>query len=286
MIFKIRNLILILASILAFTSCNKEKEENVIPEEPDANDALDSISKTAQNIIKTEEWSEFKSFWLELNIIDSSDQDDYNFEFDFDKSEILSEKSEKIISELRNISIEEPNQEIFNLIYLLCNDRINNIIFGGAMFETRMMPPLSSTEMEMAIDNLEKQIDILISLKNNKVLDELKFNTALNNVNLNIQNFSIINVIANKYSDSVVLTLNQFEAMNKEEKARGLIDLQISNFENHYANFEKRMSDDLNEKDKAYYAELEQKYITTKEEIDKLKSIFPIMTELLIDLER
>lgn len=288
MLLKMRNVILFLISLLTLSSCSKKNNEVKKPEEPETKDYPVPTSKTTLKIIKTDEWSEFKTFWLELSSIDTSGYDNLDFDIDYDLNEVedFSNKLKNIIVKLKSISDESNYIRVIDFIYSICTERIDYICFGKRSMLTRMIPLATTTEKEIVIDSLEKQIDILLSLKDKKVLDEPKFNMALKNVNLNIQNYSIINAIAQNYDGRVVFTLNQFEALDKVDKAKGLIDLQISNFENHYTDFQKKLSNELNEEEKIYYAELEKKYVETKEEIEKLKSIFPIMTELLIDLEK
>lgn len=236
------------------------------------------------------EWKDFKTFWQKLDNINPPErtEDDSNIYFGEYYNAITSEQAQFFMDELKilisglgNINKSEVilgNMEI-DLLEKICLVRINYMSNGFSSMMMRMIPPITMTDKENSIKDMELKIDILIELQKKGTVSSDEFTQALRIIREDIELFSILDVIATHYT---IYYSNNF-GVNETGLLR-TAQYHINAFEENYQTYlldKKLGSENVN----TYYPEdIESKYKETKEEIRKVTAVLPQFNELIESL--
>ncbi|MDD5341799.1 MAG: hypothetical protein PHI73_00460 [Patescibacteria group bacterium] len=242
----------------------------------------------------TSEWKNFKTFWQKLDdIVPKNKTDDtalttyygeYADAITQEQAEIFKGELTTLINSLEGMTQEElvlSDTEI-DLIEKICQERISYMSTGFSSMIMRMIPPITLTDKENSIKDLEFKIDTLIELRNKGIVSSDDFTQAQRLIWQDIELFSILDTISSHYT--VYYANNYYDnGVNKTSLLR-TAQYYINAFEENYQSYlidKKSGTKNIN----IYYPEdIESKYKETKEEIEKVKIALPQLNELIQDL--
>lgn len=255
--------------------------------------AAEYKSERIKLLNKNQEWNNFQIFWQKLDFIDppvrtGSEADSYFGEYagaiTQEQAELYKGELTTLISGLQGMMQEElilSDTEI-DLIEKICQERINNMSYGFSSMMMRMIPPITMTDKENSIKDLELKIDTLIELQNKGIVSNDEFTQALRIIWEDIELFSILDTIATNYT--LYYSRNYYDYGVNETGLLRTAQYHINTFEEHYQTYlldKKLGTENIN----TYYPEdIENKYKKTKEEIEKVTAILPQLNELIKSL--
>lgn len=160
----------------------------------------------------------------------------------------------------------------------ICSERLDYLTMGPSSMVTRMMISETVIEKENSIAGLEHKIDILIELRNNSKVSKDEFEMALDNIQNEIETFLILDAIKSNYLSIYEYSYGNIENFN-EDRA---IEEYIAVFEQHYLDYK-------NDEDESFYSrysddEVDKMYLKTKNKIEEIKKVLPELRELIADL--
>ena len=242
---------------------------------------------------KNQEWRRFNSFWQKLDNINPPERTEdetgayfgeYYNALTFEQAEVLQNELTTLINRLRNMKQEElilSDTEI-DLLEKICLERINYMSYGFSSMMMRMIPPITMTDKENSIKDLELKIDTLIELQKKGIVSSDEFTQALRIIWEDIELFSILDTIASHYT--LYYSGNYYDYGVNETGLLRTAQYHINAFEEHYQTYlldKKLGTENIN----TYYPEdIENKYKKTKEEIEKVTTILPQLNELIESL--
>jgi hypothetical protein len=243
----------------------------------------------------TTEWKNFKIFWQRLDNIaptansnNNSGSANYYGEYYNALSQAdgyaLRQELKTPIANLQTLSAQNLITPLeIEVLNNICSSRIDYMTNYLASMVTRMMPPPIATDRDYAIKDLEKKIDVLLELRDNKIISTSELQLALANIQEDVWAYSILNTITSHY---VWYYYTQDLA---GDRALGtdvaILDGYIQGFEEHYANYQKQKANGtINTSDASIYKDIDTKYQETKQAISDLKAALPSLNELIADL--
>lgn len=239
------------------------------------------------------EWKNFKAFWQKLDYINPPEKigdsaNDYLGEYSNaitqEQAELFKSELTELINKLRGMKQEEfilSNTEI-DLLEKICAERINYMSYGFSSMMMRMIPPITMTDKENSIKDLERKIDILVELQDKGIVSSDEFTQALRLIWQDIELFSILDTIISHYTIYYPGSYYDY-GVNETGLQRTALN-HINAFEKHYQDYlldKKSGAENVN----TYYPEdIESKYKETKEEIEKVTAVLPQLNELIKSL--
>ncbi|MBU0597424.1 hypothetical protein KKF61_00320 [Patescibacteria group bacterium] len=276
-------------SLLEKTDKTNINDNQQIPTSPVAEYKSDRIKLLNKN----QEWKNFQTLWRKLDFINppvrtGSEADSYFGEYynaiTSEQASLLHNELTTLINRLRNMRQEElilSDTEI-DLLEKICQERINYMSYGFSSMLTRMIPPITVTDRENSIKDLELKIDTLIELQNKGIVSSNDFTQALRIIWEDIELFSILDTIATHYT--LYYSGSPYDYYSNESGLLRTAQFHINAFEEHYQTYlldKKLGTENIN----TYYPEdIENKYKKTKEEIEKVTVILPQLNELIESL--
>jgi hypothetical protein len=279
---------------LAFFGCNftggsSQNKESDMENINDLKEPTDSVR--LQELNKTQEWKEFKSFWKSLDELEPGNAPN-NYYFspylskgnnDYQKLYDLSDSLNKKIGKLEPKLQVLVNEKLLDsleagLLKRTCDARVKIMCFGSVSMLTRMMPPPGLMEREQSINAFEYTIETLLMLKNNNKIDKNEFELALSNVQTEIKKFTLLDLMGEagflKYS-------YEFGSENSSADTMNIIDKSLLDFEKSYNEFIKKYNP---AKADAEQKQLYDKYVATKKDLDGFTKNYPAFCDLMKDL--
>lgn len=310
----IRKAILLAASLSVLSGCNEQK--NAV-QKPTKN-VEQQLSKRVKALQEIPGWIALKELWIKLDTISPKDSNsvggDYMGALSNDQAQqyrlMLKEirhqlgcldRLDNLTSSLLNDSHmqkiqkkeikENKSKREAYLSYLevdlLCDligYRIGMFQHGGPSITTRMVVFTESprNRKEKTTQALEKQIDLILTLKERKMLSSEEFTKALNSVEQTIYEYAVSTIIQNEYRWSGELG---FGTPNISESSS--VQRQIARLDTHYEKIQKLLSapNVSAATDKSYKGN-KYDYNNTKEKLRELEEIRPALKELIAELQR
>lgn len=299
---------------------NKEKSSNPAkPLLPETTSGFinQKFSERIKKLNETAEWKAFKGFWKELDLIEPKYEKSGNGPSDLMGEYIDSKKAGELQQEMAKVfgyenyddfrgeilfnkAIDEnlnpaslsPSSaasglkelvqenkislEEMKILAKVCDKRLEYLYYGFSSMMMRMMPSRALIESEKNIEDLEQKIDMLFKLGNSGKVSEEEFNTALANIQNDIKLFLVWDTVNSNYSRLPYgYSLYDLSDGQRLEK----IDAIEKRIDEYYAEYKK-------EKEGRELSDMDDAYQKTKNEIEKMKNIFPALDELVADLER
>lgn len=249
-------------------------------------------SERLARLSETQEWSKFKAFWKKLDQVEPKKKEDnayigeYYGSITYDESENLRAELENLIAGLKKLKRKKMISSLeVELLDKICRKRIDYLYSGLQSMTSRMMPPPLLTDKENSISDLERHIDVLVELKKNGKINSEEFQQALSIVKEDIKLFSILDTLSESYLGYYSLPLAAIrEEEGKTGRVENIVEKIIAGFEKDYAGFQAKAETAQQAADTQ--KDIAAKYAETKKAIDKLKNVFPSLTELVSDLEK
>lgn len=265
----------------------------------DKNIKESSISKNDKKqivgLVNTAEWQNFKAFWNKLDEIvpnknKGKDEKEWAYLGEYTGA-INSEERNELEKELKVLTSDLKRYEqkgivnpvTFNLLERICIARLSYMAYGFNSMIMRMMPPPSLINEENALKNLERKIDSLLFLKKKDKVDNDEFAQALTNIQEEIKAFSILNT-RNIYYGSFYSS-DRHDRNGTSGKSYN-IEEYIASFNKDFIDFQAGRKKEMSAEKEKYYQELIVKYEKTKQALEELKPVLPLMNELIADLEQ
>ncbi|MFH1236335.1 MAG: hypothetical protein V1685_05375 [Parcubacteria group bacterium] len=258
---------------------------------------VENKSERMQLLNSNSEWRNFRTFWQKLDKINppARTEDETGAYFGEYYNALTSEQAEllqnELISSINGLRNMRHLKELIlsdaeiDLLEKICLERINYMSYGFSSMMMRMIPPITMTDKENSIKDLELKIDTLIELQNKGIVSSDEFTQALRIIWDDIELFSVLDTIASNYTLYYSGYSGSYYDYGVNET--GLLrtaQYHINAFEEHYQAYlldKKLGTENVN----TYYPEdIENKYKKTKEEIEKVTAILPQLNELIESL--
>ena len=178
----------------------------------------------------------------------------------------------KLVSEDKILPLE------MEILAKICSERLDYMTMGHNNMVTRMIISEMVVEKENSIAGLEHKIDILIELRNNNKVSKDEFEMALDNIQNEIETFVILDTIKSNY-----LPIHKYSYKNIEDSnENSAVEEYIAVFEQHYLDYK-------NNEEESFYSwydvdEVDEMYLKTKNKIEETKKVLPALRELIADL--
>ena len=260
---------------------------------PENNTALEAVNKSFKqieksakmnNVLRTQAWRNFKRFWKKLDAIKPTRKKSIFGEYAgaIKNNDIILYKKQlnDVIKQLTLANHLSPFEiKIFNAV---CKERIYYMSVGKRSMTSRMIAPLTIRTIENSIQSLERRIDILLKLNDNKKITHSQFKMALSKINENIQEFAISKIIKENYIASM---LHPRLSLPFKNKSINRVEVLLQQFEAHYSDYKTKKAKGVIRKEHLkYYKNIEQKYKTTKRKLQKMNELLPSLNLLIKDL--
>jgi len=250
-------------------------------------------SDRLKSLNNTSEWKNFKAFWQRLDYINPPEKigdsaNDYLGEYSNaitqEQAELFKSELTELINKLRGMKQEEfilSNTEI-DLLEKICAERINYMSYGFSSMMMRMIPPITMTDKENSIKDLERKIDTLVELQGKGIVSSDEFTQALRLIWQDIELFSILDTIISHYTIYYPGSYYDY-GVNETGLQRTALN-HINAFEKHYQDYLLDKKSGAENVNRSYPEDIESKYKETKEEIEKVKIVLPQLNELIQNL--
>lgn len=307
----VRNAILLAASLSVLSGC-EEKQTTATPNK----EVTQQLSSRVQALEQIPGWVELKKVWQELDAIAPKDSTNFGGPYmgtlSLEAAQQYRKRVKSIryqlgaqdkgttLSSFRSAGIADANRDslaqnrekrlrtISDLeVDLLCDlmeYRIDMFQHGPRSLFTRMVydPASPLIRNERSTQALEKQIDLILSLKEQKKMSSDEYTLALQGVQQQIYDFAITNIIREEYRWST----SPFYGTPTKATQNGL-DAQIAELDAHYNHLEKiHEGGKASPADEKTYKGYKTKYRNTKEKLKELKETLPALHELIVELQR
>jgi hypothetical protein len=280
---------------LAIFGCNSAGKGSLQNEDPGQANYFPGriIPQRIIDLNKTTEWKEFKTFWKSIDRLEPGTG--FNFgsampylytkDMIYDKLYHIEDSLKKQIQVLNPGLQNLANKDLLDtlevrLLREICLARVDYLCNGKASLMTRMVPSPSIIETENSIEMLEHRADLLLDLKKKGKIDTTEFNSALKNIQYEIERFSVFNLFEKRF----YTYSNDFMGYNDHlvnNDSINVIEATITDFNNQYTNFmQKYDPSKSSETDKVMH----DRYIITKKDMDSLLAIYPGFQQLIADL--
>ncbi len=286
------NIILLAASLYAITGCSKEASAQDNSESITDGDTHSEVTEKSSTRLKllneSTQWLEFKKIWKKLDAIKptSEDSDDFFGNYmhcmNYDEVEKYRRKISHTTEQLREVGEAVLTEDEIEILREVSLNRVEYLANGRTSMMTRMIVFDSRLTTEQSLVDIENQIDILISLQKNGTITGDEFDQALEILNGTIHRFSIISIITSNFGAQIGYPFYSTKDLSDQiehHSSDSIFNQYVLEFESSYQLYKQR--DDVD----SSYDELEQKYETTRTEIQNLIEILPRFSELIYDLE-
>ncbi len=245
-------------------------------------------------LVKTKEWQNFKAFWKKLDEIvpnRNKVKDEKELFYLGEYTGAISSERNELEKELKVLASDLKRYEqkgivnpvALNLLERICIARLSYMAYGFKSMIMRMIPPPSLINEENALKNLERKIDSLLVLKKKDKVDNDEFTQALTNIQEEIKVFSILNTKNIYYG--TFYSSDRHDRNGTSGKSYN-IEEYIASFNKDFIDFQARRKKEMSAEEEKYYQELIVKYEKTKQALEELKPVLPLMNELIADLEQ
>jgi hypothetical protein len=268
---------------------NIPANQNETSKKPD-NIKIKSERLTKLNALSA--WQKFKYLWKKLDNIPPKKRevqeyfnehyDEYSGAIKQTEADSLKIELDETLENLKTISDENLiSKKEIGLLDKISRERFQYMSWGLSSMVTRMMPSYFSINRDESIKDLERKIDVLLALKKNNTIDEKEFIQALENIQKDIEVFTMLNLI-NSGGSFYYSRLNY-------EKTTDIIfptEKYINDFEKKYLEYQNLTKNQNTEQDLKEKEIMKTDYQNIKKEIEGTKAIFPSLRELIADLEQ
>lgn len=286
----------ILLLALNLTGCKLIPNEIPI-DQNEASEKPDIIKPGSERLAKLnalDTWTKFKTFWKKLDNISPKEKNisgnndtgkifgEYSNSIDQAEISSLNAEMNETLKNLEMISNENLiSKKEITLLNNICRERFQYMTWGLSSMVTRMAPSYFSVNRDESIKDLERKIDILLMLKKNNIINEKEFTQALENIQKDIEIFAVL--------DSIDSGGSYYYSSYKYGRTADIsrpIESYINDFEKTYLEYQELMKSQNTKETLADKESMEQRYRTIKKDIEETKAIFPLLRELIADLEQ
>ncbi|MCP4270325.1 MAG: hypothetical protein GY777_32915 [Candidatus Brocadiaceae bacterium] len=288
------NIILLAASLSVINGCSKQataqESSNSIANDDIQTEITVKSSTRIKLLNESTQWIEFRKIWQKLDAIKPTSEDDnffggnYMHSLSYEEAEKYRTEISRSTEQLFNVGETLLTEEEIEILRELSLSRVDYLSNGRTSMMTRMIVFESYISTEQSLVDLENQIDQLIILKKNDTISQNEYNQALENINTTIQRITIINLITTHFGPQINFPFSSNRNASNQiehESSDSILNRYALEFENNYQQFKERIDDDSFDS----YDELERKYETTRNEIQKLKTMYPRFKDLIYNLE-
>lgn len=310
--YSVRKALLLAASLSVVTGCNTPQKSDPTPQI----DIEQRLSRRIEELQKIPSWIELKEVWQSLDAITPGDSTRFGGAY---MGTLTSEKAHEYRKKLQKIRYEmgQLNQNKLSPFYdahipkeiekkeieqnrakritllsdleidLLCDlleYRIDMFVHGPRSMFTRMIVNTESPMVrnEKTVQALEKQVDLLLTLKKEQKISSKEYEKALANIQQRISEFAVSTIIREEYRWS-----SNFGFGSPLTDTGSIIKRQIQQLDAHYESIQKMLSaPQVSAATEKTYKGNRQEYNRTKEKLKELESIEPALSELITELQR
>lgn len=304
----VRKALLLAASLSVLSGCASESGKSI-----DTPQKIE-LSARVQSLQQIPGWISLKELWQTLDAIPPKDSANFGGAYmgtlGFEKAQEYRKKLQEIRVQLgysnKGINLssllqknDAQNKKILNNrekraahlsdleVTILCDlveYRISMFVNGPASMYTRMIIHPSSPRIfkEKTVEALEKQIDLILTLKAQKKLSEEEYTKALKSIQESIYQYAVGTIIQDGYnwSHSLTFSIPTFSEKPPIEKIEAQLDAHYQQIMEILAKPTVSLADE-----KSYNGYI-QKYNRTKENLKTLKENLPALEELIAELQR
>lgn len=246
-----------------------------------------------EGLLRTAAWQQFKAFWRRIGLIPPRQK------LSADGSRRLAityapyahvigkEEHDRLGKELGDrlaaLSTAGFPQDDLDFLGHVVRARLGNMYTGPTSMLTRMVPSANMIEEEKSLQQVERQIDLLDTLRRAGKITTTEFRVALNGVQRELCNISITRMVAALYGRFwPVLDREWHEKFRTME----LVERQLWIIGSHYRTTVDRYSKMSGGYAGKQKAELKRKYRNVTGELDTFRKRMPRIHHLIEELER
>ncbi len=245
---------------------------------------------TLSSLLNTKEWKNFKVFWQKLDAIEPKITTFYQYPGTMSQEEAAKWHGElsALIRDLKKAAnANKIGWQEINVLYLICIGRLNYI--SRVPIElTRMVQPPSSKFEKNSLKKLERNIDSLLLLKRKSKINKEEFTQALANIQQDVDTFYIFYhnfpFFGGILSESIDIPRLVKELIYDLEAKKTLSE-SIASFRKKYT-AQQALRKELSREEEKYYRNMEDRDKNISSELEKFKADYPLMNELIADLEQ
>lgn len=245
-----------------------------------------------EGLLRTAAWQQFKAFWRRIGLIPpkrpATDGTRRLAISDAPYAHVIGkEEHDRLGKELGDrlaaLSAAGFPKDDLDFLEQVVRARLGNMLHGPTSMLTRMVPSANMIEEEKSLQQVERQIDLLDTLRRAGKITTTEFRVALNGVQRELCNISITRMVAALYGRFwPVLDREWHEKFRTME----LVERQLWIIGNHYRTAVDRYSKMSGGYAVKQKAELERKYRNVTGELDTFRKRMPRIHHLIEELER
>lgn len=245
-----------------------------------------------EGLFRTAAWRQFKDFWRRVGLIPpkapATDGTRRLAIWNAPYAHVIGkEEHDRLVRELGEragaLAAAGFTRENIDFLEQVLRARLGNMLHGPTSMLTRMIPSANTIEEEKSLQQVERQIDLLDTLRKAGKITTTEFRTALNSVKHELCNISVTRMVAVYYGRFwPVLDREWHEKFRTME----LVERQLWIIGSHYRTAVDRYSRMSSPYAVDHKADLEKKYTRVVRELGAFRKRLPQIHHLIEELER